>query len=83
MRGILLILLVMLAGCSGQPTYDELVDEALRTGDWDAVESREQLAQRKSRTNGQQCPDGALSVCRESGLSEDCDCVPLKGRRGP
>ena len=78
-----LILLFLIAGCSSQPTYNELIDEALRTGDWEAVESREQMAQRRGKINDLECPRPAVSVCRETGAMSDCACVQSKGRRTP
>ena len=67
--------LVILAGCSGPPTLEELEKEALVTGDWSAVEERERLLQRKQKKNVLDCPSGFTSSCFESGLSVDCKCI--------
>ena len=75
------ILLVILAGCAGSPTLEELEDEAIVSGDWSAVEEREELLKRKGK-NVLQCPSGFVSSCYEVGLRVDCKCVrAYAGRR--
>lgn len=83
MQAIRILALSVLFGCSSQPSLDELEDEALITGDWSKVASYEQKVERTSRTNGLDCPRLYVAVCRESGLSSKCSCVPSKGQRTP
>ena len=78
-----LVLLFMMVGCSSQPTYEELVDDALQSGDWEAVESREQTESRRSSMNDHECPRPAVRVCRESGALSDCACVRSTANRSP
>lgn len=63
-----------LAACAGRPTLEELEAEALRTGDWSAVEQRERrrliLRQRESG-----CPDGFTRVCTGPEIQAQCRCL--------
>ena len=47
MRGIIVAALLILGGCSGYQTLEQLEDEALVSGDWSAVEKREELIARE------------------------------------
>ena len=53
---------------------EELEDEALRTGNWEAVEYREKMIARRGE-DGPICPQGSTKVCVESGQNIDCMCV--------
>ncbi len=66
---------ILMAGCTVSPTMEELEAQAMLTGDWSAVESREQsIAQRKFR-NGGNCPPHYMNYC-EVGLGEKrCTCI--------
>ena len=53
---------------------EELEDEALRTGNWEAVEYREKMMARRAE-GAPNCPSGQTQVCVESGQNIDCTCV--------
>lgn len=82
MRKACAIVIVFLAGCSGSPTLQELEDQALVSGDWSAVEEREQLLERKGEGKALDCPTGYLSTCFEVGLRMECACVRAVAGRG-
>ena len=75
MRLLIIAVVAVLVGCSASPTLEELEDEALVTGDWSAVEAREQLMQRKRKKNVIDCPSGFTSSCYESGPNVQCECI--------
>jgi hypothetical protein len=74
---------LVLSGCAAQPSLEDLEDEALLSGDWSKVVSHEQKLQRNHGSNRLECPRYYVAVCRESGLSSKCNCVPSKGGRTP
>ncbi len=66
---------IVLAGCANAPTLQELEDEAIVSGDWSAVEEREQLMVRKRRNEAPACGKGMTFACFETGLKIECACV--------
>jgi len=83
MKALRFFLFSVLCACSAQPSLEELEDEALVSGDWSKVASYEQKLERTGSANELDCPRQTVAVCRESGLSSKCSCVPSKGRRTP
>ena len=79
MRLVLLITVLVLAGCSSRPTLEELEDEALVTGDWTAVESREQMLERRRDRTGNACPGEQIKACYGAGVSTECYCLQPSG----
>ena len=75
MRGIIVATLLILGGCSGYQTLEQLEDQALVSGDWSAVEKREELIARQARRNGPQCPKGFTAYCETSVFEQRCACV--------
>ena len=75
MRGIIVAALLILGGCSGYQTLEQLEDQALVSGDWSAVEKREELIARQARRNGPKCPRGFTAYCETSALVQRCSCV--------
>jgi hypothetical protein len=75
MKVIILISLVLLAGCSTYPTLDQLEAEALVTGDWSAVEKRESILERRTQRAGPKCPDGYVGFCSDSMIKARCTCI--------
>jgi len=75
MRILLLVLTVTLAACASKPTLEELEDEAMVSGDWSAVERREEIQKDLRGESAQRCPDKHTVVCEQMGGSEDCECV--------
>lgn len=75
MRAILLLAACVFAGCTAQPSLEQLERQALVTGDWSKVESRESNIQRRNKFAGIQCPDGLIGYCETRFASERCACV--------
>lgn len=75
MRTTILILVLIMAGCVSRPTLEELEDEALQTGNWEAVEHREKMMDKRGE-NDPVCPAGQVKYCVESGQKVECRCVP-------
>ena len=75
MRGIIVAALLILGGCSGYQTLEQLEDEALVSGDWSAVEKREELIARQALRNGPKCPKGFTAYCETSVFDQRCSCV--------
>ena len=75
MKILSVLALILMAGCTVSPTMDELEAQAMLTGDWSAVERRENsVARRKFRIGGD-CPANYMNYC-ESGLGEKrCSCI--------
>jgi hypothetical protein len=71
--GVLVALL--LVGCASGPTLEELEDAALVSGDWTAVEEREQALQRRGRHHRIDCSAGYVGVCIEHASTSRCQCV--------
>jgi hypothetical protein len=78
MKMLSILLISALVGCAGQQTLEELEKEALISGDWTEVEKREQLLARKSKREGQDCPDGLTNICVEQGMKASCECLRPK-----
>ena len=78
MRKILLVFIVILAACASEPSLEELEDQAMVSGDWSAVERREQIQKDLRGESAQRCPDRHTIVCEQMGASEKCTCVPSR-----
>ena len=78
MKGLIVLLLFLLVGCASGPTLDELEKQALASGDWSAVESRERMIQRREMRAGLQCPTGYASLCTVMYGDKRCNCVPSR-----
>ena len=68
--------MLFLAACASRPSMEELEDQAMASGDWSAVEAREETYERQRGESAQVCPDRHTMVCRQSGASEKCGCAP-------
>ena len=75
MRVFLLVSVLVLAGCSGVTPLAELREQAFLTGNWNAVERREQMIARRDAHRGIQCPPGAISYCEKRIGQKRCACV--------
>lgn len=75
MKGILVLALCLLAGCTAGPTLEQLEATALVTGDWSAVEARERSVQRRKMRSGSYCQPGYIAVCERWVSEERCTCV--------
>ncbi len=75
MKILIVLVLVGLAGCTVSPTPEELETQALLTGDWSAVESRERsLARQKARISPS-CPSGYVTYCEDRFYDTVCACL--------
>ena len=70
------VAVVLFAGCSSQPTLEELEDEAIVTGDWEAVERREERRIEWLEASAPNCPGAFNKVCVEEQTGIECYCVP-------
>ncbi len=74
-----ILIIALLAGaCATPPTLEELEFEALRTGDWSAVERRERAMARRAARQPIDCPKGEIEFCDSQFGQRRCECV---GRR--
>ncbi|MDH3431361.1 MAG: hypothetical protein OEQ14_15260 [Gammaproteobacteria bacterium] len=78
MKGIILITMVLLAGCAGYKPLAELETEALASGDWSLVEQRERMIAKREQRVGPACPTGQVSVCSSYMRTDLCRCVNSK-----
>lgn len=62
-------------GCSAVPTLEQLEEQATLTGDWSAVEKREQVIARREARRGLQCPRGYVSYCEQHVGRSKCTCA--------
>lgn len=74
-KGILVLAVLLLSGCSGMVPLEELEARALRTGDWTEVEKRERIIARRRLRTGIACPSGMLSYCDRSYGADECRCL--------
>jgi len=75
MRVILILAACVFAGCTAQPSLEQLERQALVTGDWSAVESRERSMQWRNLRVGIQCPNGFINYCETLMTTKRCSCV--------
>jgi len=69
-----LVVLCFLAGCAARPSLNQLEEEAMVSGDWSAVEQREEEIRRHDPNIGGTCPSGQAKVCYENPAGENCEC---------
>ncbi len=68
--------LVLLAGCGTVTPLEELERQALRSGDWSAVEARERmLERRRMRSGNYDCPSGHVAYCVGYAVRVECTCM--------
>ena len=75
MKGILILALCLLAGCTVGPTLEQLESQALVTGDWSLVEKREAMIARRNMQPSINCPSGYIAVCERYRVRKPCTCV--------
>ena len=76
MKGILILALCLLAGCTVGPTLEQLESQALVTGDWSLVEKREAAIARRNTSPGINCPSGSIAYCERYRVRKPCSCIP-------
>ena len=77
MKILSVLALILMAGCTVGPTMADLETQAMLTGDWSAVDKREQSIARRNLRRGSvsNCPAKYLSYC-EIGLGKKrCSCI--------
>lgn len=75
MKGAILLMIGIMAGCGPLPTLEELELQALASGDWTAVERRERLMARRAAQHGPSCPGQLVAICQSYGAMDRCSCV--------
>ncbi len=76
-RFVFLIMSFVAASCSSRPTLEELEDEANVTGDWTAVERREELIKERLEKSAPGCPGPFIKKCFEQQTGIECYCLPI------
>jgi hypothetical protein len=74
MKTLAIAALILLVGCAGRPTLEQLETEASISGDWTAVESRERMNARMRTDMEPKCPEGRYLLCEKKGEREICAC---------
>jgi hypothetical protein len=80
MKFVVLLTLVFVTSCSLRPTLDQLEDEASITGDWEAVERREELIKEDREVSAPGCPAPLSKKCVEEQTGIQCYCLPTVNR---
>lgn len=75
----IMLLALVVTACASRPSLQELEQQALATGDWQAVESREEMLIRRSEKSAPGCPRGQTKFCIENGSGIDCHCARTVG----
>jgi len=74
---VLMACLLLSSACERLP-MEQLVDEALMTGDWSKVEKREaSVLRRQAREQPLNCGQNMVGICRGSGRLDRraCECI--------
>ena len=75
-KGLIAVMaLILLTGCSSFASLEQLEAEAMLTGDWSAVETRERIIHRRNLRAGLQCPPGTTGYCEVDFGQGNCTCV--------
>ncbi len=77
MNFVILFTLAIIVSCSPQPTLEQLEVEASTTGNWTAVERREEVMKKSLESRGPGCPKGLNKYCVEEQSGIQCYCLPL------
>lgn len=76
-----LCMLAFAVGCETRPPLEQLEDEAMVTGDWTAVERREDLITRRLESTAPGCRLGEVKKCVEEQSGIHCYCLRLTDER--
>lgn len=76
-----ILAIFFLTGCASKPTLEHLEDEANTTGDWTAVERREELKKERLELTAPGCPVGQRKKCFEEQTGIECYCLHLADGR--
>jgi hypothetical protein len=80
MKFVILFTLSIVVGCVLRPTLEQLEDEANTTGDWAAVERREELIRERLEATAPGCPVGLSKKCFKEQSGIQCYCLPTVKR---
>lgn len=75
MKGMIILVLLFLAGCSAYVPLEQLEAEALVSGDWSRVEQRQHAIQRRNLRSSMACPPGTTGYCEKRTGAERCGCM--------
>ena len=76
MKIVGIMVLCLLVGCAARPPIDELEAEALKTGDWAAVEKREHIDKNWGVVNTDSvCHGEKVEICYKKSAQKECACV--------
>ena len=75
MKAMIIVMLLLLAGCSSFVSLEQLESEALMSGDWSRVEQRERMIARRKSHSFMNCPPGTTGYCQRGGVQEKCGCM--------
>ncbi len=75
MRVLVILGVMLVAGCGSFASMEELEREAMLTGDWSAVEQRERIIARREEQQGLNCPSGYVSYCERIVGQTKCMCI--------
>jgi len=81
LRFIYLCALALVVGCAPRPPLEQLEDEAMITGEWTAVERREELIKKRLESTAPGCPRGEVKKCIEEQSGIQCYCLRLAEER--
>ncbi len=75
MKFLILCTLMTVVGCAARPTLEQLEYEANTTGDWTAVDRREDVIKTRRETTAPGCPVGLSKKCFEAHSGIQCYCI--------
>jgi len=75
MKFLILCTLMFVVGCAARPTLEQLEDEANTTGNWTAVDRREDVIKKRHETTAPGCPVGLSKKCYEHHSGIQCYCI--------
>ncbi|MDH3989877.1 MAG: hypothetical protein OEV34_12145 [Gammaproteobacteria bacterium] len=81
MKFVILFTLGIVAACASRPTLEQLEDEANTTGDWTAVERREEVIKKRLESTAPGCAGPFRKKCFEQQTGIECYCLPTGKRR--
>lgn len=77
----ILCALAFVVGCAPRPTLEQLENEAMVTGDWTAVEKREERIKAWLEAAGPGCLRGEIKRCFEGQSGIECYCLRVVDER--
>ena len=75
MKVLMLAGMCLLAACGSYIPLEVLEEQAMLTGDWSAVERREQIIAERRARSGNHCPNGYITYCETRVGRQDCTCM--------